>query len=88
MGPFIACSVFHVISWSSHKARSPVKSTGAAEVVVAGEAINIGKSLVKSYRVLFNRPIDLVIIVDSKDFYTTLTTNGNRSTSQFEVTLV
>lgn len=38
-------SVFHTLSWSSHKSKRPVKSTGAAEILAAGEAIDEGKVL-------------------------------------------
>lgn len=38
-----------MISCSSHKARRPVKSTGAAETVAAEERIDIGKTIADTY---------------------------------------
>lgn len=38
-----ACSIYYIISWSSHKAKHPVRSIGAAEILAAGEAIDKGK---------------------------------------------
>lgn len=45
IGPPKFNSTFHVILWSSHKARLPTKSVGAAETLVAGETIYVGKTL-------------------------------------------
>lgn len=60
--------------WSSHKARGPVKSIGAAEKLAAGEAIDIDKVIRCLYERVISVKINLVIAVDSKDLYTTLTT--------------
>lgn len=67
-------SIFHVISWSSHKAHRPVRSLGAAETIAAGEGIDIGKTLAQVYQKLLHMEIDLVCAVDSKDLFTAHTT--------------
>lgn len=71
---FACGSIFRIISCSSRKARFPVKSTGAAETIAAGEDIEIGKTNARVYFLLLPMKIDLIIVVDSKDLYTTLTT--------------
>lgn len=45
IGDFKLGSIFHVLSWSSHKSKRPVKSIGASEILAAGEAIDEGKLL-------------------------------------------
>lgn len=45
VGPLKPNSVFHDISWSSHKARLPAKSIGAAETLAARAPIDIERSL-------------------------------------------
>lgn len=67
-------SVYHVISWNWHKARRRVKSIGAAETLAAGDAVDIGKILEKAYATILQGQVDLVIVVDTKDIYTTLST--------------
>lgn len=69
-----AGSIFHAISWASHKAHRPVRSTGAAEIMAAGEGVDIGKILTQVYKTLLHAAINLIVVVDSKDLYTTLTT--------------
>lgn len=70
---FSCGSIFHVISWASHKAHRPERSTDAAETLAAGEGIDTGKIIVKVYKLLLQVKLDLVITVNSKDLYTTLT---------------
>lgn len=67
-------SIFHVISWSSHKAHRPVRSTGAAETIAAGEGVEIGKVIDQVYNLLLMMKIDFIVAVHSKDLNTTLTT--------------
>jgi len=43
IGEFGSGSVFHTLSWTSHKSKRPVKSIGADEILAAGEAIDEGK---------------------------------------------
>lgn len=67
-------SIMHIVSWSSLKAHRPVRSTAAAETIAADEGIDIGKSLASVYSLLLRMPTALIIVVDSKDLFTTLTT--------------
>lgn len=76
-GTMNAKSVFHTISWSSRKSKRPVKSIGAAETLSAGEAIDEGKLLAKTFEFLLNVQVPLWIAVDSKDLFTTLSTCRN-----------
>lgn len=50
-------------------------SIEAAESLAADEAIDVGKSLVKTYKRLMGISLDLIIVVDSKDLLTTLFTH-------------
>ena len=61
----------------SHKARRPVKSTAAAEILAAGEAIDDGKMLTQTLSILLGRKIELLIVLDSKDLFTSLSTQRN-----------
>ncbi len=49
-----------------------MKSVGSAETLAAGASIDEGKLLVKAYERLLNVGINLLIAVDSKDLYDTL----------------
>lgn len=42
-----ARSIYHVMSWSSHKVKRPVRSIGSAEILATGEEIDEGKVLVQ-----------------------------------------
>lgn len=77
IGPLQVGSVFHTISWLSHKSKRPVKSTAAAETLAASEAIDEGKVLKKAFSVLFGFTVPLIIVIDSKDLYTSLSTQRN-----------
>lgn len=76
-GDFASGSIFHVISWVSHKSKRPTKSIGAAETFATGECIDEGKMLAKAYELLLGIEVELWIAVDSKDLYSTLTTCRN-----------
>lgn len=76
-GPFAVESIFHTLSWSSHKSRRPVKSIGAAEILAAGEAIDEGKVLANAYKALLGINVELLIALDSKDLFETLSTCTN-----------
>lgn len=77
IGDLKSGSVFHTISWSSHKSKRPVKSIGAAEILAAGAAIDEGKLVRKAFQKLLNVDVTLSIAVDSKDLFTTLSTCRN-----------
>eukprot|EP00171_Calliarthron_tuberculosum_P001292 IDg1292t1 len=67
----------HTLAWSSHKSKRPVRSIGSAEILAAGEAIDMGKTIVKSYERLLNVKVDNLIVVDTKDLYSSLSTCRN-----------
>lgn len=54
-------SIFHVLSWSSHKAKFPVRSIGAAEILTTGEAIDKGESLSSTLSGVFDVEVPLHI---------------------------
>lgn len=72
-------SVYHTLSWTSHKSKRPVKSIASAEILAVGEAIDEGKIIARSYEALLGIKTELWIVLDSKDLYTTLTTCRNAS---------
>lgn len=66
--------IFHVVAWSSHCAKRPVRSIGAAEILAAGESIDEGKMLAATLGAVFNSSIPFEIILDSSDLFTSLST--------------
>lgn len=67
-------SMFFVLPWLSHKSRRPVKSFAAAETLAVGEALDEGKVLKCTIFKLLNVDIELILITDSKDLFTSLST--------------
>lgn len=53
VGSLRSHSIFHVISWSSHKGRYALKETGAAQTLAAGKATDIENSNMRLYENLF-----------------------------------
>lgn len=51
-----------------------MKSIGAAEKLAAGNAIDIGKILTRAHAMMLRVQVDLIIAVDSKDLFTTRST--------------
>ena len=70
-------SLFHTLTWSSHRSSRPVKSVGAAEILAAGEAIDESKALVQALSVLLNMKIDLKLLLDSRDLFESISTCRN-----------
>lgn len=66
-----------MLSWISHKSKRPVRSIAAAEILAAFEVIDEEKTLKTALSNLLLIPVLLVIIVDSKDLYTSLSTRRN-----------
>ena len=66
--------MIHLISWSSHKSKRPVCSIGSAEILAAGEAIDEGKVIKRVIGKVHNFNPDLIVVVDSKDLFTSLST--------------
>jgi len=77
IGPLSENSILHVYSWISHKSKRPVRSIGAAEVLAASEAVDEGKVLKSAMTRLLGINVELIVIVDSKDLYTSLSTQRN-----------
>lgn len=74
VGDFKVGSLYHNVSWSSHKSKIPVKSIGVAEIWAVHGAIDEGKVLASAYNVLVGIEVDLIVTLDSKDLYDTLST--------------
>lgn len=70
-------SIYHVVSWSIHKSKRPVRSIGAAEILAAGEAIYEGKILAFALSLVLGVCIALHLIVESKDLFTSTSTKRN-----------
>lgn len=70
-------SIFHSLSWISHKSKRPVKCIPAAEILASGETIDEAKSIAHTYRELLNMDISVQLCVDSKDLFTSLSTQRN-----------
>lgn len=66
-------SQFYVVSWTSHKAKRSVKSTGILENLVASESIDTSNLICVAYRKLYDIDSNLFIALDWKDLYTSLT---------------
>lgn len=60
-----------------HKSKRPVKSIGAAEILAAAKAIDEGKILKQAMSTLLGLPIRLIVALDSRDLFTSLSTKRN-----------
>lgn len=58
----------------SHKSKRPVESVAAAEIFAASERIDEEKTIAKAYSELLDMDIKLRLFVDSKDLFTSLST--------------
>ncbi|CAN8065041.1 unnamed protein product [Agarophyton chilense] len=67
-------SFFHTLNWSSTKSKRPVHSVGAAETLAANMGIDEGKFLTKAYSCVLKLEVDLVVGLDYKDLYDSLST--------------
>lgn len=70
-------SLFHILDWSSHRAKHPVQFIGAAEILAAGEAIYVEKLLAKTLFAVFGIKIPLLMAVDSNDWFSSLSPQRN-----------
>ena len=61
----------------SHKSKRPVKSVPAAEILAATEGIDERKTIAKAYSELMDMDIKMQLCVDSKDLFTTMSTQRN-----------
>lgn len=70
-------SIFHTLSCTSCKSKLPVKSIRSAEMFATGEAIDERKVLVQVMSTLLGTNLDLIIALDTKDLYNSLSTQRN-----------
>ena len=70
-------AIYHAVSWMSHKSKRPVKSVPAAEIFAAAEGIYEGKTVAMAYSELLDVEIKIRVLVDSKDLFTSLSTQKN-----------
>lgn len=74
VGPMEKVSIHHVSSWICNKTKRPVRSIPAAEVFAAAEGLDDGKVVCNAYNELLNVNVKLRLCVDSKDFFSSLST--------------
>ena len=77
MGDVEKDKIIHPISWISHKSKRPVRSTPAAEILAAGEGVDEGKVISCALTEIISIQINTNLIVDSKDLYTSMSTQRN-----------
>lgn len=77
VGEFEQNTIYHAISWLSHKAKRPTKSVPATEILATGEGIDEVKTIVETYRTLLKMEVKTQICVDSKDLFTSFSTQRN-----------
>lgn len=67
-------SPLYLLSWSAHRSRRPAKSTPAAEILAASEAVDEVVTLKEFMSKLLGSEVRAVVIVDSKDLCHALST--------------
>lgn len=77
IGEFKSGSIYHSISWLSYKSMLPTKRTTAAEILSAPEAIEEAKIITHSYKQMLQVNVNVQVCVDSKDLFTSLSTQPN-----------
>lgn len=70
-------SIFHLLSWTSHKPRRPDQSTAAAEILALSEAIDELVTIHTALEEILQVKIYLWELVDAKDLYNSLSTQRN-----------
>ena len=76
-GPLKQGSIFHIVTWRSILSSRPTKSSGSAETLAAGDAIDNGKPFFDTLNILLASGIHLIAVVDCKDLFTSLSTCEN-----------
>lgn len=66
--------IFYAILWSLHKAHWPIRLTAAAEIIAVGEKTDVIEVIAQVYGLFHHMQLDLIIMIDSNDLHTTLTT--------------
>lgn len=67
-------SYYHTVSWTSRKYKPPVKSVAVGKILAAGEGRDEENMLKRSYVLLHRLKIELLVLLEAKDFYTALST--------------
>lgn len=70
-------SIYHLLSWISHKSKRPVKSVRAEEILPVSEGIDEGKCVAAAYSKIMDMDIKVSLCVDSEDLFTSLSTQRN-----------
>lgn len=66
--------VFHLFSWASYKSLRTVPSTTAVETLASGDAADELVTLADVIRMIFDKNIIVILLVDSKYLYHALST--------------
>lgn len=74
-------SPFYVLSWSSRRSKRYVRSTGEAEILAAGEAIDEVKALADSIRSLLGRAVPFMSCSIRLIYLHRFSLNDSQSTS-------
>lgn len=77
VGDLAQNAIYHTISWISHKSRRPTKSVPAANILAAAEVIDELKIIAETYRELLKIDIKTQICLDSRELFTSLSTQSN-----------
>lgn len=67
-------SIYHTVSWSSHRSKIPVRSIVAGEVLAAGATIDDGVVLKRVYGMPLYIDFELIVALDSRDSFSSLAT--------------
>lgn len=70
-------SIFHLMSWASHKSRRAVKSTPAAKILAASEAFDVLVPPRLEMKSILDVEIEALALADSKDLYQSLNKHRN-----------
>lgn len=72
LGSLTKNAFFHVLSWTSHRARRLVKSVAATGALAVREAIDEKKIIVKTLSSAHGSDISVIITLDSEDLFFSL----------------
>ena len=61
-------SIFHAVSWISHKSKRPVKSVPTAEILASSETIYESKSIAHAFFEILHTDFGVYLFVYSKYF--------------------
>ena len=64
----------HTFKWSSRKSRRPVRSIADGKLFAVGQGVDGGIMLKRTLSLLLGLFVELIVIIDSKDLYNSLST--------------